>query len=557
MTIAPTTRRCAALTTLAVLLPLALLAPLAACASPQPARAPVEPGAADAALTVAEASGYTRTARYEEVVDFLEQLEDRSESVRLTSMGRTVEGRDIPVAILADPPVASAREARADERLTVLLFGNIHAGEVAGKEALLMLARELALEPDHPLLDHLIVCIAPIYNADGNERMAPDNRPGQDGPEEMGIRANAQGLDLNRDYIKLEAPETVAMISFCNEWDPALIADMHTTNGSLHRYTLTYQGPKHPAGGEALLEYVRDQVLPRVDAMFEAGTGYDSFVYGNFTSDHQRWVTYPAEPNYGAPYRGIRNRIGVLVEAYAYAPYRDRVISTLGYCRSLLRYAAEHRSALRRLVAAADARTTAAGKAPFSAPTVPLRVRAEPFDRTVRLKGYESARSREGLAAAGEPREHDVLLVNDFVPTLEVRRPWAYVIPPDLEEIARHLRLHGVRVDRLVEEADAALETYELHKWRRAERSFQGHRMIRDVQVRTRSGRSGIEQGSFIVRTGQPLGSLAAYMLEPQASSGLTAWNFFDRYLIEGEDFPVRRMTRRAGLPLRLEPWSP
>src|SRR5690606_38689136 len=152
--------------------------------------------------TVAEASGYQKTARYADVVAFLDELAAASDLVRLPPMGGTVEGRTIPMAIIADPPVANAAEARRSKKLTVLLYGNIHAGEVCGKEALLMLARELALGDEQELLDDLIVLVAPIYNADGNERFAPDNRPGQDGPQEMGIRANAQGLDLNRDWVK-------------------------------------------------------------------------------------------------------------------------------------------------------------------------------------------------------------------------------------------------------------------------------------------------------------------------------------------------------------------
>ena len=143
----------------------------------------------------------------------------------------------------------SALEAARSGKLIALAIGNIHAGEVCGKEALPILAREILATPHHPLLEDMVFALAPIYNADGNERVSKQNRPGQIGPEEgMGQRANARGLDLNRDFIKLEAPETRALVQFFNTWKPHLFIDTHTTNGSYHRYTITYEGPKNPAG---------------------------------------------------------------------------------------------------------------------------------------------------------------------------------------------------------------------------------------------------------------------------------------------------------------------
>ena len=205
--------------------------------------------APDDLLTVAERSGFKATARHAEVVALCEALAKSSPLIRLTELGKSGEGRSLPLMIVSNPPVATPEEAKASGKLVVFLFGNIHAGEVDGKEALPMLVRDLVARPDHPLFKQLILAVAPIYNADGNERVSKDNRPGQVGPEEgMGQRENAQGLDLNRDFMKLDAPETRALVRFLNAWDPALTIDTHTTNGSHHRYTITYEGPKNPAG---------------------------------------------------------------------------------------------------------------------------------------------------------------------------------------------------------------------------------------------------------------------------------------------------------------------
>src|SRR5262249_54467314 len=157
-------------------------------------------------------------------------------------LGISVEGRKLPLLILADPPISTPQEAARNKKLVVYAQGNIHAGEVDGKEALLMLARDLATAKERPLLKDLVIVIAPIFNASGNEKISKQNRRGQIGPEEgAGARQNAQGLDLNRDFVKLESPEVRSLVRFFNKWNPAVFIDCHTTNGSYHRYTITYE----------------------------------------------------------------------------------------------------------------------------------------------------------------------------------------------------------------------------------------------------------------------------------------------------------------------------
>src|SRR5439155_18969307 len=213
--------------------------------------------------TVAERSDYKATAKHAEVVEYCQQLAKMSPLIRIADFGTTHEGRKLPLVILADPPVATAEQAARSGKLVVFAMGNIHAGEVDGKEGLLMLVRDLATAPSHQLLKDIIIVFAPIFNADGNERMSRNNRPGQKGPEEgMGIRENAQGFDLNRDFVKLETPEVRALVRFFTQWNPAIVVDTHTTNGSYHRYTITYEGPRNPAGEPAVIDLVRDRRLP-------------------------------------------------------------------------------------------------------------------------------------------------------------------------------------------------------------------------------------------------------------------------------------------------------
>jgi hypothetical protein len=502
--------------------------------------------------TVAETSDYTATATHSEVMDLLKRLDDvdneRGDVMHLTAMGESVEGRTLPLAVLADPPVSSAAEARATGRPIVFALGNIHAGEVCGKEALCMLARELVTTDDHPLLEEIVILLAPILNADGNERMSPDNRPGQKGPERgMGIRRNAQNLDLNRDWTKLDSPECRSLVALLNEWDPHIVIDLHTTNGSHHRYTLTHEGPTNPAGPRAIIDFTRNELLPTVTKLLRGRTGYDTFFYANFNREHTVWATYGCDARYSVPYIGLRGRIGILSEAHAYAPYKDRVLATREFVRQIMRYAADHDRRVVELCAEASAAIIDAGRSPQPDDTVGLRFDRVPFNEPVIVRGYEMVEDDSGRPRpTAEPRDYRVLHLGRFVPLESVRRPWAYIIEPGIDQVVEKLRQHGIAVEPF--RGDATVESYTIEGIQRARREYQGRRRVRlevEASIRSRS----FSEGSIIVHTAQPLGTLAVYLLEPRSVDGLASWNLLDAHVRESGAFPVHRV--RADSDLR------
>ncbi len=507
--------------------------------TPSPAAA-----ADDALLTVAEKSGYRATSHHQDVVAFCRELAKRSPLVRLGELGTTVEGRKLPLLILADPPVATPAEAARSGKLVIYAQGNIHAGEVDGKEALMMLARDLVLAKERPLLKDLVIVIAPIFNADGNERMAKTNRPGQVGPEEgAGVRYNAQGLDLNRDFVKLESPEVRALVRFLNRWDPAVVIDAHTTNGSHHRYTITYEGPRVPAGDARIITEVRDTLLPGVGRLLEKRGGYKSFFYGIFSRDHTRWETVPAMPRYGTLYVGLRNRIGILSESYSYASYRDRILATRDFVHSILDYSAAHKDRLRTLLAEAREATSRAGREPKATDQVAIRSKLVPLDRPVTILGFVEEEKNGRRVATGQPKDYPAQYVGVAAPTLSVRRPYAYLLPAAHAKVRENLQRHGVTVEELRADATLDVEVYRIDKVTRAARAFQNHRLV-SVDATPRGERRSLPAGILLVRTGQPLGSLAVYLLEPQSEDGLCTWNFFDDALREGQDYPVLRLLK-------------
>lgn len=496
---------------------------------------------ADELATVAETSDYEATSTHGEVLTLIERLDQRAPHLEVVEMGRSHEDRPIPLLIFADPPVKSAAEARATGKTRLYLFGNIHAGEVCGKEALLQLARELAVDPGHPWLEGQILLIAPIYNPDGNERMSKTNRPGQVGPVRgMGQRPNAQGLDLNRDHVKLESPEARAQARLLTEWDPHLCVDTHTTNGSYIRYHLTYAAPLNPSGYAASIELVRDRLLPDVSASLLERTPYHTTFYGNFQGRHKGWATYSSEPRFGGPYRGLRGQMSVLSEAYAYVTYEERVLATREFCREILDWVQAHGEEVRATHAEARERTTEAGLNPQPDDMVGIRHRVAAFDRPTTIRGYVEEPDESGrMRPSGEETEYEVVNLGRFEPTKSVVRPHAYLLAPGQDKALENLRNHGVTLEPY--QGTALVEVQRIDGIQRRGRPFQGHRTV-SVETTSRLVEQTFPEGSTLVTTAQPLGNLIVYLLEPESQDGLTTWNFFDDDLIEGQDHPVVRL---------------
>lgn len=571
---------------------LALVAVLRACALIQ-AGGPggEEPRASAADLrTVAERTDYRKTATYDEVGAFIKDLRERSPLVRVSDIGKSGEGRTIPLVLLADPPVATPAEAKASEKLVVLMLGGIHSGECDGKEALLALARDLATERaavdgkgGASVLSDLILAFVPIYNPDGNERLDPKNRPGQVGPDTMGKRENAAGLDLNRDFVKLEAPETRGLVRFINQWDPSVIIDTHTTNGSFHRYPLTYDTNKNPAGDAELLEYCRGTLLPAIAGRVKEKDGLDTFWYGNFEGDHARWETYPDQLRYGVNYFGARNRIGVLTESYSYATYKERIDAQLAFLRATLGQASAEREKIRKLIAAADSRASggqvAEGARPGGrgdrggppgrrrgegrdeppreaaaatpAPEVPVRTKLTAAAEKATILGYVEERKDGRTVPTAEHKDYEAELLVSYAPELSVARPYAYIIPagsdgstPD-RAVVQTLQRHGIKLDETREDIELDLSVYTVDTLKKAARPFQGHSTV-ELKATRREASKRVPAGSVLVRTAQPLGNLACCLLEPESADGLATWNFLDAGLEVGKEFQVYRLEKRT-----------
>ena len=499
--------------------------------------------------TTPEKTDYRETSRYADVMAFLEAIDKASPDVHLTTFGVTNEKRALPLAVVGAAD-ASPEAVRRTGKLRVYIQGNIHGGEVEGKESAQILLRELAEGRHDDWLKTMVLLVAPIYNADGNERFALNNRGPQHGPlGGQGQRANAQDLDLNRDHIKLDSPEGRAVVKLMNDYDPHVSMDLHTTNGSRHAYFLTYAPPLNPATDESITRLLRLEWLPRVTATIRAKHGWDSYYYGNLpgttrdagSATERSWRSFDHRPRFNNNYIGLRNRFAVLSEAYAYLSFRDRILATSRFVDENLNYVRDNASTIRRIVEQADGKNLVGSRQP-------LRAELERAPELVEILLGEVEPEKHPVDGHVMHLRKDVKIAEKraeygtFKATETERVPAAYFVPPQLTAVVDRLRAHGVRSTAVKSATNVAIEEFRIDSSQTA-RPFQGHneRTLTGAWV---GAERQIPAGTLQVEMAQPLARLAFYLLEPRSDDGLTTWNFLDDALRDAKAYPIVR-TRR------------
>ncbi len=532
----------------------------------------------------AELSNYEETSRYEDVLQFIAELQKMTDKLRVESFGKTVEGRDLPLMIFSNPPISQPREARASGKPIVFVQANIHAGEVEGKEAMLHLSRRIVAGDLQTLLDKLVILIAPIYNADGNERINVANRTAQYGPiGGVGTRENANGMDLNRDYMKLESPEANALVGLMNRWDPHLTVDLHTTNGSYHGYHLTYAPTLNPNADPRLIAFSRNKMLPAITRTLLRQHKFRTYFYGNFatkerinrevnTFEMQRegraamppesladkpetkiWRTFDHRPMFGNNYVGLRNRLTILSEAYSYLDFKGRIAVTEAFVEEIFKYSALHAAEITALIKRVD-EDAVRGKLPAKGVAFELKPLDKPVSILVgEVKKVKNARNGKDMTAMVEDKVTPTLMPDYglFAATKSNAVPRAYIFKSEagLKTVIEKLQAHGIAIEELTEPLNTEVESFVIDSVNKAARAFQGHAEVK-LKGHTQKETISFPVGSILIRTNQPLASLIFYLLEAESDDGFVRWNFLDVYLEKGKTYPIYKLTgevRAAG----------
>jgi hypothetical protein len=483
--------------------------------------------------TVAERSDFLRTGRYEEVQRLCTAYAHAwADSVRCTEFGRTPEGRPMLALIASRSGALSAEKARQRGLPVMLLQGGIHAGEIDGKDAGFIALREL-LQSKSALRSFVLVFV-PVFNVDGHERFGRWNRPNQVGPEEMGWRATAQNLNLNRDYMKADAPETQAMLRLLNAWDPTLYVDLHVTDGSNFQHDVSNTiDPLY--SGEPTLHPTAKAIVTELNSRIAAMGSRPLDFYPELVKEDDPASGFALNvyaPRFSTGYWALHNRFALLVETHSWKDYATRVRVTHNIIVTLADMMARDGARWRAQALTADSRAQQLG-----GQTLALDFDTTQHVTIIDFLGFAYTREHSDISGAwvtrydpSKPQVWHVPLRDVIVAktTAQAPRGGYIVTAANADWMAEKLSLHGIRFQKLDKRADAAeVETFRATRVSYSKETFEGHTLLTFAGAWAPERRA-LPAGSLFVPIAQPNARLVVALLEPQAVDSLAAWGFFN-----------------------------
>lgn len=512
-------------------------------------------------LTDYERSGGLATPDYARTLSYIARLDSASEWIALRDFGTTPQGRRLPLVVLSRDGHFTPAAARESGQEVVLIQSGIHAGEIDGKDASLMLLRDIAITRTlEDLADEVIILFMPIFNVDGHERSGPHHRINQNGPEEMGWRTTARNLNLNRDFMKADAPEMRDWLRVFHDWKVDMLVDCHVTDGIDFQYNASFAMEVHGNIAPPLREWQNKLRNSFLRGMERAGDPLVPYVFPREDKDLSKgFVDWASSPRLSTGYAAVCNRGNLLIETHSLKPYKTRVTATYRLLVEVLRFMNEQAGELREAIAQAeedDVRAVLDG----DTTSFPLQFRSVGQNRNISFRGYEMERRASAISGAEYPVWHhdrpitvEVPFHGDVQPVLHVRLPRYYLIPREWDDIAALLQRHGVRLDRLAEATTIPVETvvFTEVKWR--ERPFEGRFPVTQ-QNTIRHDTITYPTGTWVVDLAQPAKRVAVNLLEPDAPDSFVFWGFFTAIFEPKEYFESSVMEPIAADMLRRDP---
>ena len=486
-------------------------------------------------LTYAEQTGYRKTPRYDATVAFSQKLDKASDLIEYKTFGKSGEGRDLPLLIAAADKAFTPALAHRQGKAVVFIQACIHAGESDGKDAGLALLRDIAITKTRAdLLKNVVIIFVPIYNVDGHELFSPYNRINQNGPDEMGFRATSTNLNLNRDYMKADAPETRAWLKLWNEWKPDFFIDCHVTDGADFRYNVTYEYAHFqevsPFIKSWMDEHFDGKVVPNVEKEGNLLTHYLEF---NGRDVSKGIASFIATPRFATGYVPLRNRPALLIETHMLKPYKSRVRGTYDVLRYTIEEIGNFKQSLFKANRAAEQKTINNGKIYDRNRNFPLQLEitneSEPFNfKGVQYQIEDSEVSGAKRIVYGiKPLDITIPKFNKAKISVAVAPPLYYIVPPQWRNVIDVLQSHGIQFQRINKPLTTEVESYTLTEPKWSSASFESRLTLSYKATPMREIRT-FPQNSIVISLAQKDAQVVIHLLEPNSSDSLIYWGFFN-----------------------------
>ena len=469
------------------------------------------------------------------LLKYFQKFVDKSPYVKIKTIGVTPQGRELKVLIVSKDKAFTPEQAKKTGKAIVLIQNGIHPGEVEGKDACMLLLREILITKEkQSLLDNTILLIIPVLNIDGHERISPFNRPNQNGPKRMGWRTNALNLNLNRDYLKADTLEIRSFLKLFNDWLPDFMIDNHTTNGADYQYHVTYGIETHQNIDRGLISLINKKYLPHLLNNVED----DGFIIGpymEFKSGiiESGIIDLPAPPRLSHGYCAAQNRICLLVETHSLKPFANRVFSTKSMMEHSLSFVNANHKELVTLNKQADKETVKyylSTKKKF-----PLVLKGNgKFDKYL-FKGFEWNDEYSELTGStvrkytNKPMEIEIPVFNKANSEKKISVPVAYLIPPHFSEIIDVIKAHQIKFNVLKSTKTVKVEKYRFEDVQFAPRPYEG-RQLPSFKCNSLTEKVDVEAGTLIVYTNQRQLRVIVNLLEPEAPDSFVNWGFFNAF---------------------------
>ncbi len=481
-----------------------------------------------------EVSGGSRTATYNETMAFCRAIDEASSQIHYLSYGKSSLGYDLPLLIIDKDGLSNPSAIQKSGRTLLLVQANIHPGEPDGNDAMMLLLKEMVMGEKPGLLNDVSILFAPAVNADGLNRFGAYNRINQNGPEKMGWRTNAQNLNLNRDFVKADAPAMQNWLKMFDQWQPHFFIDCHTTDGADYQYVITYMLETFGNMDEGLTRWQKEKYLPEIEkGMFDAG--YPIFPYVSFRSWHDPrsgLISRPGRPMLSQGYTALKNRPGLLIETHMLKPYKERVLATKKMIELTISKLNANGGELQKLIAKADSFVQ---KPQFLTEPFAVAYKTTQKHDTVDFLGIEYDIVKSDLTGGdwfqyrkGEKKTFHLPWYRYAEAKHSVQLPEAYVVPAQWHTVIDRLKLHGIEMTRFKTKKTLATETYVFEDEKFSSNPYEGRMAVRDFELKPRQDSTTFPAGSYIIPVAQPAARLIAWMFEPHSPDSFLKWGFFN-----------------------------
>lgn len=505
--------------------------------------------------TYYEKSGYKETPRYDSTIAYCKSIDKAADWIKYTTFGKSPQGRDLPLLILDRKGNFTPEAIRKSGNLIILIQAAVHAGEPDGKDACLMLFRDIAIyKKMTDLLNHVTVLFIPIFNVDGHERFGKYNRINQNGPTEMGWRTTADNLNLNRDFLKADALEMKNWLKMFNHFMPDFFIDCHTTDGADYQYVLTYGIETEGNVDEGLAKWQKENYLKPITQLMTQ-QGLPIFPYITFRTWHDPrsgLISNSAPPMLSEGYTIQRNRPGLLIETHMLKPYKTRVESTYQMIKNTLLLLNKEHQQLKQLINEADQRTASKK---FRETAFGINFEASQKDSSlIDFLGVDYSIEKSDISGGdwfrydnSKPLTFKVPYFNEIKTTEKVFLPKAYILPPEWLDVINILKLHGIKLKTITTPLTLLVQSYKFKnpKWQTT--TNEGRHQLISFNMDSIQEDRTYPVGSVMIDMNQPAARIIAYLLEPKASGSLFFWGFFNTVLEQkeyAESYVIETMAR-------------